>query len=288
MEGEGRRHRFAALGRLLVLWRLYAGMDLLWLLRDAKTALTGIVSDVVLSLGRVAATWLLAERFAGIGHWSREQVLFMLGYGITVNGLLVTFCNYNISHISRRLGRGQMDHTLIQPQPLWMALLTEGFAPCSGSGVLAPGLVLLVRAMLRLDLALTPGWLALVAVNLVASVAVAMAFSFLWGSLAFWAPRAAEEISSSALDLLVGLKMFPLDGLAPGLLGGLLTFLPVGFVAWYPSRCLVGLDPRPWAPGLTPLAALLLSALAAWVFLRGMRHLGRIGSQRYSAFGHRR
>jgi ABC-2 type transport system permease protein len=288
MAAELRTERLTGLGRLLRLWRLYAGMDLLWLTRDAKTALTGIISDVVLSLGRVGATWLLAERFAGIGDWSRHQVLFMLGYGITVNGLLVMFCNYNISHISRRLGRGQLDHLLIQPQPLWMALLTEGFAPTTGSAVLLTGVGLLAWAVRGLGLALTPRWLAMTAANLLASATVAVAFSFLWGSLAFWAPRAAEEISSSAVDLVVGLKMFPLDGLASGLLGGLLTFLPVGFVAWYPSRCLVGLDLRPWAPGVTPLAALVLSALAAWVFTRGMRHYGRTGSQRYSDFGHRR
>ena len=39
------------------------------------------------------------------------------------------FFGYNVRFISRRLGRGQFDHTLIQPQPVWMALLTEGFNP---------------------------------------------------------------------------------------------------------------------------------------------------------------
>ncbi len=281
-----RVHR-AGFRRLLQLWRLYAGMDLLWLLRDARTALLFNVADVVLSLGRVAATWLLAERFVRIGGWSRQQVLFMLGYGVTVNGLLVMFCNYNISHISRRVGRGQLDHVLIQPQPLWMSLLTEGFMPFSGSAVLVTGVALLAWAVCGLGLAVTPGWLAMTVVSLLSSAMVAVAFSYLWGSLAFWAPRAAEEVSSSAIGLLVGLKMFPLDGLAPALLGGLLTFLPVGFVAWYPSRCLVGLESRPWTWAATPLAGLVLALVAAWIFTRGLRHYGQTGSQRYSAFGHR-
>jgi len=117
---------------------------------------------------------------------------------------------------------------------------------------------------------------------------VVVAFSFLWGSLAFWAPRAAEEISSSAVDLMVQLKAFPLDGLGPVPLAGLMTMLPVGFVAWYPCRYLLGLDRSPWAAAATPLAALIISALAGWIFTRGMKHYGRTGSQRYRDFGHRR
>ena len=46
------------------------------------------------------------------------------------------FFGYNVLTISRRLGRGQLDHTLVQPQPIWLSLLTEGFMPFSGSPVL--------------------------------------------------------------------------------------------------------------------------------------------------------
>ena len=64
-------------------------------------------------------------------------MLFLLGYALLVRGVIDTFFNYNVAFISRRIGRGQLDHMLVQPQPLWMALLTEGFAPFSGSGMLA-------------------------------------------------------------------------------------------------------------------------------------------------------
>jgi ABC-2 type transport system permease protein len=211
----------------------------------------------------------------------------MLGYATLVSGLLNMFFGYNVLTISRRLGRGQLDHTLIQPQPLWMSILTEGFMPFSSSAVVMPGIGLLVWAASELELAVTPGWLALLALNLVASSAVVLAFSFLWGSLAFWAPRAAEEISSSSITLLYQLKAFPLDGLGPLLLGGLVTVLPVGFVAWYPSRALLGLDRSAPAAWVTPLAALVLSTLTTWIFRKGLRYYGRTGSQRYSGFGHR-
>lgn len=273
--------------RILRLWKMYAALDFSLLAANLRLALIWYVSDAVINLAMVAALLLLAERFAGIGAWTKNQVVFMLGYATVVSGLMNMLFGYNVLIISRRLGRGQLDHTLVQPQPIWVSLLTEGFTPCSGSSVLIAGIGLLVWAASRLPLAITPAWLALLGLNLAASSAIVMAFSFLSGSLAFWAPRAAEEISSSSTNLLTQLKAFPLDGLGPALLGCLLTVLPVGFVAWYPCRALLGLDRSGWAGWITPLAALIFATLTALIFWKGMRHYGRTGSQRYSSLGHR-
>jgi ABC-2 type transport system permease protein len=273
--------------RILRLWRMYAVLDFTFLMADLKLALTWYISDGIVNLASVTATLLLADRFAGIGAWGRYEVVFMLGYATAVSGLMSMLFGYNVLTISRRLGRGQLDHTLIQPQPIWVSLLTEGFMPFSGSPMLLPGIVLLVWSSSKLALVITPGWLALLALNLAASSVIVLAFSFLWGSLAFWAPRAAEEISSSSIGLLYQLKAFPLDGLGPLLLSGMLTFLPVGFVAWYPCRALLGLDPSSWARWATPLAAVIFAIITSRIFQKGMRYYGRTGSQRYSSLGHR-
>jgi ABC-2 type transport system permease protein len=280
---KGRR----TIRRLLRLWKLYAVLDFTFMTADIKLVLSWYIADAVINLASVTATLLLAERFAGIGAWTRDQIAFMLGYATLVSGLLNMFFGYNVLIISRRLGRGQLDHTLLQPQPIWMSLLTEGFMPFSSSSVIVPGVGLLVWAASRMALPVTPGWLALLALNLAGSSAVVLAFAFLWGSLAFWAPRAAEEISSSSVQLLSQLKAFPLDGLGLLLRGGLVTILPVGFVAWYPCRALLGLDRSPWAGWITPLAAIVIAMVTMWIFRKGLRHYGRTGSQRYSGLGHR-
>jgi ABC-2 type transport system permease protein len=169
-----------------------------------------------------------------------------------------------------------------------MALLTEGFAPFSGAMGVLPGLVLTIWAVGRVGVAITPGWLALLALNVLASTAIGLAFTYLWGSLAFWAPRAAEEINSSTWRLLSQLKGFPLDGVAAPLLGGLVSVVPVGLLAWYPCRTLLGLDHASYAVFVTPLAAIAACGLAVWVFRKGLQQYGRTGSQRYLAIGHRR
>ena len=115
-----------------------------------------------------------------------------------------------------------------------------------------------------------------------------MAFHFIWGTLAFWAPRGAEEVNSETNHLLSQLRPFPLDGI--GALGqvGLLTIVPVGFLAWYPSRALLGVDPSSATLAVTPLAGLVFAVAATIVFRLGLAHYARTGSSRYSDFGHRR
>lgn len=273
--------------RLLRLWGMYAALDLAFVAADLKLVLIYLASDAITNVAAVTGMLLLAQRFSGIGAWSEPQVIFMLGYATTVSGLMSTFFGYNVLLISRRIGRGQLDHTLVQPQPLWLALLTEGFMPISGSAMLLPGLGLLAWGLAGTGVPITVGWLGLLLVSLLASCAIVLSFSFSWGSLAFWAPRAAEEVSASASTLLEQLKAFPLDGVGALLLGGLVSVVPVGLVAWYPCRVLLGIDQSLGAMWVTPLAALALSTLTALFFRKGMQRYVRTGSQRYSSLGHR-
>jgi ABC-2 type transport system permease protein len=275
--------------RVLRLWQLYGTMDLLYLARGPQIAITYYLSDFVTGVGAVTATFLLAERFDGIGPWTRAQILFLLAYSLLVRALIDLFFNYNLAFISRRIGRGQLDHVLIQPQPLWMALMTEGFAPVTGSGMLLPGVALLIWSARELQLSISPTWCALFAADLVASIAIVLAFEYVWGSLAFWAPRAAEEINSDSWRLLTQLSPFPLDGLAGLALTSLVTVVPVGLVAWYPSRALLGINSTGWTSQVVLwLAALTFGAFAIWFFTHGLRHYGRTGSTRYLDYGHRR
>lgn len=269
-------------------WRLYAAMDLLFVARGPGAAFAYYVAEFLIGLAAVTATFLLAARFDGIGPWTRTQVVFLLGYALLVRGLATALFNYNVLTISRRIGRGQLDHLLIQPQPLWMALVTEGVAPFTGSGMLLPGAGLVAWSIGQLGLRPTPLWLALLVLYLGASVLVVFAFNYVWGSLAFWAPRATEEINSSTSDLMSQLAPFPLDGLAGPALGALLTLVPVGAVAWYPSRVLLGLDSSILGVLGLPLVALLLGAAAIVAFRVGLHHYGRTGSTRYLDYGHRR
>jgi ABC-2 type transport system permease protein len=89
------------------------------------------------------------------------------------------------------------------------------------------------------------------------------------------------------MDLMNQLKQYPLNGSGGLLRFGLLTALPVGFLAWIPCRALLGMDGTALAIYKTPLAAVVFGLLAAAAFGKGMRYYARTGSQRYSDLGHR-
>ncbi len=270
------------------MWKLFAGMDLLWVLRGPRDAAMYVLTDGILIIASVSTTFLLAVRFDGIGQWDRGQILFMLGYAMFVNALLDTLFGYNVKMISRRIGRGQLDHMLVQPQPLWRLFVTEGFTPFGQPFGLLISIVMLSWTSSQLDRSFSVAWLALLVLNLLASAAIVLALQVAWGAIAFWAPRSAEEINSATNRIVGSLGSLPLDGVNRVLLAGLLTAIPVGFTAWLPARSIA--DVSPLLPGglVAPLAAPLFAAVAYFIFRKGLQHYARVGSQRYSNFGHRR
>ena len=274
--------------RLLRLWGVYARMDLLWIARGAKTASSWYFADLLLALGSAAWAFLLAERFDGIGDWSEGQVTFLLGLALFVRGAVDFAFNANMYCPSRRIGRGQLDHMLLMPQPLWVSIASDGFMPFSCSGTLIAGTLVLVYSVQALAIPIGPAWLALFALHVVSAATIMLSFAYLWGSLAFFAPRGAEEINSTTMRMIEQLKPFPLDGVGGGLSVLLLSVVPAGFLAWLPSRVLLGLSTSSWTVLWTPLAALAFSLVAVAVFRLGLQHYGRTGSTRYLAHGHRR
>lgn len=261
-------------------------MDLVVLVRSRSQAAVWLVTDFIAYTSGTAAMLLVATRFDGIVGWSRAELTFLAGFATTASAFRQMFFGYNISAISRRIGRGQLDHTLIQPQPLPLSLATEGFTPLSSLGALTPGIALLAIGAATADVDVTPWFLVRLAVCLASSMLLVLSATFAIGSAAFWAPRGAEEISTRAGNLLE-LTDFPFDPLPTGLRTALLTVVPAGFVAWFPVSAL--LERRPEHHWLfAPLITALAIAGATAVFRRGLHRYAHTGSSRYSDFGHRR
>lgn len=279
---------------LFRLYKLYGTMDLLWFLRDTKYCLIYIFSDLVSMACSMAGIFLLSARFGGLGGMTRMEILFMLGYSVIADGIyLIFFMGNNTGMISRIIGRGQLDHAMIQPVPMWMHLLAQGFSPVSANASLLCGIGITWYSLSHLDLVITPFWILLLVVNACASCMVMLAILYLLSCLAFYAPAAAEEIAQSGIDLFT-VKTYPLGGLSGKAKLLFCGFLPVGLGAWLPASALIRLGRM--APLdlklsasllLTPLMAVVLIGIAAYLFQKGMVYYATHGSPRYSGFGHR-
>ena len=270
------------------LMRLYARMDLNWLTQDTRSCVICMLSDILSMASSVSSVLLLAVRFGGVGGLSEAETLFMLGFVTMGNGLFsIFFGNFNISNISRRIGRSQLDHMMIQPLALPMQLGTEGFAPFTYSGPLICGLGITGWALSRLGGTLAWWAWPAMALLLVCAVAIMLGMSYLISATAFYRPVSCEEISTVMMDSLGALSRFPLGGVGILVQAALLSVLPAGLLGWFPALIILGKVPL--MPGLVLPVAGAASACtpAALAFERGLRHYVKVGSSRYKSIGHR-
>lgn len=277
------------LRQLFQLWGIYAKLDLLWFLRDTKYCVLNIIADSVSTLAAISGVFLLAQRFGNIGGMDRNQVLFMLGYACLVDGVIqMCFSMNNIAWVSRLIGRGQLDHRLIQPVPLWMQFLTEGFIPVSGNSGLVCGIGITAYSIAQLNLSSGLVWILALSGSVLLSVAVVLSFSYILSSIAFYAPVAGEEISTVAIGFFGSLKTIPIGGLAMPIKAALVTVLPIGLTAWLPANILLGQPPQGFSQGFPVLLTLILVLTASALFRKGMKYYAKSGSIRYLDRGHRR
>ncbi len=274
--------------RIIKLLAIAAKMDLAWLLRDTKYAVMCIFGDMINNVATVSGIYLIAARFGGIGGMSAAEVLFMMAYSTLVTGMFLMFGSGNNIHISRIIGRGQLEHLFMQPLPLGIQLATCGFCPFTSGGNIIVGIALLVAAVRGLDLPVTPWWVLSLLIYLLTTLATIVARSYLVSSMAFYAPVTAEEISSAAIDDTFFMSTFPLSGMPAFIQIPLLTVLPEGLMAWFPSLCLLGRPPLGLTAYYPMFFALFLSLITRFVFKKGLNHYVRKGSNRYVPHGFRR
>ena len=272
-----------------ILFRLYGQygkMDLLWLLRDTRYFLLQLVSDAVTGICTITGVLLLSISFGNFSGMSREEILFMMGYSVFLDGIYtVFFIGNNTSMVSRIIGRGQLDHIMIQPVPLWTQLLAQGFSPFSGSPLLILGTGLSWYGAVRAGVAISPGWILLFLFYSVCSCLIMLSFLYLLSCTAFYSPAAAEEIAGTVRDLFSSLKTYPLGKMNGTVRGIFLTLIPIGLASWLPSLILL----RTGGKGgiYIPAAAAVLFTIALLFFKKGLKHYVLHGSPRYTGFGHR-
>lgn len=271
--------------RYFKLLGLYARMDLASLTRDSKFMAVAIAADLISNLSSISGVFLLAWKFGGIGGMDRFEILFMLAYGNIVMGFLNMMGGCNALFPSRIIGRGQWEHMFIMPLP-YAVQLTVGIFPFTCSGSLLSGIALLGIAVCHLETKLPWWWPGVLILLLIVSMVIVIALSYLFSSLTFYAPVQCEEICTTVIYSMEHTMNFPLSGMPRYIKYPLLTIIPAGLTAWFPTRILLGKTTA--FESFYPAAfALLLSLTAAYFFRKGFRYYVKKGINRYVAGGHR-
>ena len=271
--------------RYFKLLKIYAKMDLASLMRDMKFMAVVITADIVSNISSISGIFLLAWKFGGIGGMDRFEVLFMLAYGNIVMGFLNMMGGCNALFPSRIIGRGQWEHMFIMPLP-YVVQLTVGIFPFTGSSNLLSGIALLCVAVHNMEVVLPWWWLGTLIFQLIVSMVIVVSLSYLFSSLAFYAPVQCEEISSTVIYSVEHTRTFPLSGMPPYIKYPLLTIFPAGLMAWFPTMILLG---KTFVFGnfYPAIFALIVSFTAVYFFKKGFRYYVKKGINRYVSGGHR-
>ena len=274
---------------LFRLFKTYAKLDLLWFLRDTKYCLLYIFSDCICSVANMFTLLLLATQFEGFGGMTHDEMLFMMSYSVIVDGVyMMFFMSNNIGEISRIIGRGQLDHRVTQPVPLWIQLMTEGFLPFSGNITIILGIGMMVYSIDKLSLDVSLWWTIKLIFYILGSTAIIMSMLYIVSSKAFYTPVESEESAGYVLEF-TRVKVYPLGIYSKLWQTVFCTVLPVGLATWLPSTLLLNIPndvPFTQYHGFFAAVLAICMTLAAVLFRRGMKHYATNGSPRYSGFGH--
>jgi len=270
---------------LIKLLALSAKMDFASLLRDTNTVLFYFFTDIITSVAAITGVFLLAWRFDGIGGMCRYEVLFMLAFATIITGLYMIIFGNNNGHVSRRIGRGQLEHMFVQPRSLPMQLATDGFYPFSSGCTFIFGVITMFVAVINLEIAVSFLWILAVVAYMLTSLSIIVGFLYLASSLAFYAPVQAEEISTQVFNVFDHIGRFPLSGMPRYLKLPLLTLAPSGLLAWFPTLALLGRPPLYWSPFYPLIFTILLWMITLYFFRKGLKYYVKAGINRYTAFG---
>lgn len=260
-------------------------MDLASLMRDRKFMAIAITADIVSNISSISGVFLLAWKFGGIGGMDRFEVLFMLAYGNVVMGFLNMIGGCNALFPSRIIGRGQWEHMFIMPLAYGVQL-TVGIFPFTGSSTFLSGIGMLWVAVSHMETDLPWWWPGVLVFQLIVSMVIVVAASYLFSSLAFYAPVQCEEICSTVVYSMEYTRSFPLSGMPPYIRYPLLTIFPVGLLAWFPTMIILGKF-RGLEQLYPAVFAFFLSLTAAYYFKKGFRYYVKKGINRYVSGGHR-
>lgn len=272
------------------LWKLYAKMDLLWLLREPSAFLIYLFAETISALSIVGSVFLISAQFGKGSKVLQYHIIFMLGYSLLVDGVYwIFFRGNNMGEISRIVGRGQLDHCMIQPVPLPIQLLTNGFSPVYSSNLLLAGIIITLYAGFQLNLSVSLLWILLLILYVFLSMLIVLSLVYIFSSRAFYSPVASEEVASKVLSF-TAIKVYPLGGLSKNVQTILTTILPIGLTAWYPSIVLLNATTEAsikLSYGFLPTIAAIFVFLAILLFRKGLSYYATNSSPRYSGFGHR-
>jgi ABC-2 type transport system permease protein len=242
----------------------------------------GFVSDsigtMLLAGLDLAAVLVLFSNVPAMDGWSVLQVCVLFGFAQTSFAIAEVLVGH-LDKLPVELRAGTFDGVLMQPRSSLLLMVSSDFS-IRRVGQLSLALVVLTVAWSRLGIGADIGAIALATMTIVAGAAIFCGVWVIGSASTFWTID-TMEITNSFTYGGRQLTSYPIGIYGEWLRRFVLFVVPLGCVAYFPVRHLVGLEP----PGSTPMlrfvgipAAIALAAVAGLVWRAAVRTYRGAGS----------
>lgn len=214
----------------------------------------------IISYGAMyTAIALILARFGTLGGWAWPEMALLLAFHLLAYAMGASFSFTQFREIEEKVRLGTFDTILVKPVGAWTYLVFSGF----NIGYL--GHVILAISLMAWALAqVSAGWTTMTALHFIAclvsaAMLIAAIMTMIGATALVWVK------SNHLYSIFFGfweLARYPLNIFPLPLQVLMLTFAPLGFLAYVPVAVALG-KPVPLLGDLAPIAALAAGPLAA-------------------------
>ncbi len=260
--------------------RLYGGflrVAILGKMQYKADFLVGVVSVLILNAVNLSLIGILVYNFNTLGNWDIWDLLFLYSFWMLCRSLYGIFSGH-LSDLEELIVSGNFDAYLIRPVSPFVQLIGKDIN-YSGAGDLLVGILgfILVKTQMDFDWGILK-WLYF-GVCVLTGALIQVAINWIGASLCFWTTRsrAAMHIAERFTVLM---QQYPVNIFGKYFQVFVTCFLPVAFINYYPSVVLLDktTDKLCIWQYFSPLVAVLMLGIAAWVWTKGVKRYAGAGN----------
>lgn len=217
---------------------------------------------------------VIMERIGTLNGWTFGQVAFLYGLGVFSHGLQDLFF-IQTRNIEGYVIYGEFDRMLLRPLDIFFQFCFGEINLC-GIITLLPGVVIFGYGCYQVGFQWTFANILLLLAVIIGGTLIQAAIFTLTGSIAFWTKKSQVFVGVN-LQLFDKTTQWPM-AIYPKWFAKLFSFLiPMGFVSFYPTCGLLGIDsgvdfPIPLEMAVwTPVLGIVWFVIAVSVFKYGLR-----------------
>ena len=240
--------------------------------------ITGIIGVIVLNVVNLSLIGIMVSRFTNLNGWTLWEMVFL--YCLWLMGhCIYSLFFWHIRALEEYLVQGTFDQFLIRPASPFILFLGR---EVQYLGIADATFAISGLSLAYVNLGLHWDWVkwAFFGLVVLAGALIETAVVFLVACLAFWTGR-SRRIEGVVMQISGLVQHYPVDIFGYSFRVIVTGLIPVAFMNYYPALMLLDKLDRLagwwWLSYMSPVVALLLIGLSAWVW--------RLALRRYSSSG---